>query len=198
MQRVMPGRVALQQAVPRQSDEIHVDPQVIEDQRQLVADTQTVKRAQLTADQNALVALGTDTVVDLTNSIFNPQDLGGAVLPTILIQFVVPQGTVFVLRKLGVTYSNPFVAMSRAVGWRVTVNGHRVSWIYNINDEYFYSSFGTVTEPLDIEPLVVGANGRLAVEVYPRFGFNDSLTMSARISGKIVKPANPESTGVTG
>lgn len=155
------------------------------------------QRQNAIAVRESMIHLSKDTVFDLTNSIRNPADLGGAVLPTILLSYLVPAGFVLKVNKIGITYSNPLVPMSQCVGWRVTVNGERVPNIFATGDEYFYSSFGQVNDPLEIEPLWIQANGTLAIEVYPRFGFNQQLTISGRVAGRIYKPANPELIGAT-
>jgi len=194
--RIMPGRLALNQAVPAVG-QTNVVPVVDPAAAQRSADAAAVARAQNTAALNALVSYGVDSVVDLTNYIVNPADVTFPVVtPIQLLNFRVPIGLVLVVKKIGVTYSNPVVAMTQTVGWRVIVNGHRVPWIFQTTDDYFYTSYGTVSQPLEVEPLVVQSGSLLALEVYPRFAFANALTVSGRFSGKLLKPATPDATGI--
>lgn len=142
------------------------------------------------ARKDLLVHLSKDTVVDLADYTRNPVDPGGGVQAIInLLSYVVPPGLVLKIDKVGITYSNPMVAMSQAVGWRVTVNGNRVPNIVAVTDGYMYSSFGEVNAPLEIAPLWVQSGETVAIQIYPRFGFNNQLTISGRLSGQLYKPA---------
>ena len=157
---------------------------------------QADQRAASIAAKEGLVHVGFDTVFDLSAYIRNPQDLGGATLPTVLLSYLVPVSRVLKIDRFAVTFSNPIVSMSQCVGWRVVIEGGRVPNINPVTDEYFYSSFGEVNQPLEIEPLWVQANMLIAIEVYPRFGFNQQLTVFGRLSGRLYDTANPNLVGV--
>jgi len=161
-----------------------------------IADLAEEKRKQNRADsvasKDALIHLGSDTVVDVSNYIRNPVDLGGATLPTVVVSYLVPSSLVLRVNKIGISYSNPIVSMSQCVGWRVVVNGNRVPNIVSTSDDYSYWNFGSVHAPMEIEPLWVQSQQLVAIEVYPRFGWNSALTVTARISGRLFKPASPE------
>jgi hypothetical protein len=155
-------------------------------------------RANDEALKDLIIHLSPDTVFDLANYVRNPADPGGGVVtPVILLSYLVPSAFILKINKIGITYSNPVVAMSQAVGWRVTINGDRVPNIVQTTDGYMYSSFGEVNSPLEIEPLWVQSNQTIAIEVYPRFGFNQQLTISGRLSGQIYKPATARLIGST-
>lgn len=185
-----PGKPTLRNAVinPPSASVTLVDEQA----RQAVDIAKAHGRAEAIARKETLIHLSNDTVVDISNYIRNPVDLGGATLPTTVVSYQVPTMLVLLINKIGVTYSNPMVSMSQCVGWRIVVNGNRVPNIVSTADDYSYSNFGSVHAPLEIEPLWVQAGQLVAVEVYPRFGFNSKLTVTARLSGRLYKPAVPE------
>lgn len=142
------------------------------------------------AVSRSLAHRGYDEALDVSNQIEHPADIGA---PINLVTFTVPNGMIAVVRKLGVYYSEPTVPMTLAVGWRVTVNNYRVPYIVHTGgtEDYCFTSFGDVANPLEVEELWVQANQTVAIQVRAFFTFNDHCVMVGRLSGRLFKPANP-------
>jgi hypothetical protein len=190
-----PGRMALSK-VPM-TTAVSMSPIEDELQKSAVSQALSNQRASQVALRDQLIHLSYESVFDLSAYIRNPVDLGGPTLPTPLLSYLVPSSQVLQITKIAVVYSNPVVSQSQCVGWRVTVNGGRVPNINPVTDEYFYSSYGEVNQPLEIDPLWVQSGNLIAIEVYPRFTFNSQLTVFGRLGGRLFKTASPETVGVS-
>lgn len=149
------------------------------------------------AISRSLAHRGYDEALDVSNQIEHPSDIGA---PINLIAFTVPNGMIAVIRKVGVYYSEPTVPMTLAVGWRIAVNNYRVPYVFHTGgtEDYCFTSFGDVSNPLEIEELWVQANQTVAIQVRAFFTFNDHCVMVGRLSGRLYKPANPNIITVAG
>lgn len=135
----------------------------------------------------AMLAQPVDAVIDRTDIIRNPS------VNANLVAFTVPEGTVARFNRLAVVYSEPLVANAVAVGWRVTINGNqvpRITFDFDGFGPFSYTSFGSVTAPVDIEPLFVQSGATVAIEIIPvAFGF--ALTLIGRLTGWLYSPQTP-------
>jgi hypothetical protein len=102
-----------------------------------------------------------------------------------LVSFTVPAGSVGIISGIGVSYSNPFIGMARAVGWHVTINGAPCPHYRPGTGSLFYYSVGDIANPCRIEPIFVNSQGTVAIEIVPIAGFNENLTLLGRITGRI-------------
>jgi hypothetical protein len=143
-------------------------------------------RARARAVGDALIHAGTDTPLDLIGEINNPAAAADIVFLN------VPNGQIAKIERIAVYYDDPAIAMMDVVGWRLAVNGNRVPNIREITSDYFFQSIGDMFTPMDIEPLIVQANARVAIEIIVTGGFAGALTLTARLSGRLFKQASLE------
>lgn len=139
-------------------------------------------RAKSRAEAVSLVHRGYDEVVDVTATINNP------VAVVTLVSFTVPSGMVAKFDRLAVVYSEPLVAMSQAVEWKLRINDGELPHI----SPYGYTNFGSLFVPLLVDPIWVQSNSTISVVVIPVAGFNNHLRMLGRLGGRLYKPAHPD------
>lgn len=143
-------------------------------------------RARAKAVGDALIHFGTDTPLDLIGEIINPavsQDI---------VWLDVPNGQIAKIERIALYYDDPAIAMMAVVGWRLAVNNNRVPNIRQVQSDYFFQSVGDMFTPMDIEPLIVQANARVAIQIIVTGGFAGALTLSGRLSGRMYKQASLE------
>ena len=134
---------------------------------------------------------GFNEVVDISGVLEDVQDTGAGLSFT-LVDYKVPPGQVARIEYLGVYYSNPVVPSMQSVGWRIMVNGKRLDNVVDSGNEYFYWSFGSISDPMKVQPIFVQSGQTIKISVTPRFLFNSKLLMIGRLSGRLYKPATPE------
>jgi len=140
----------------------------------------TVEPAVLAETIEQIEARGQFDCIDVTDELINPTTTA-----TNAVSFVVPARMVARITKIGLTLSNPLVAMSTAISWRVTIDGRQPPHFRHTTDEYFHHSISGVDRPMEIEPLYVKGGSTVAVEVLAAAGFNDALTVTARMGGRL-------------
>jgi hypothetical protein len=174
------------------ADAVERDPQEVRRELEVSRNLQVKARAV----SRSLTHRGNDEALDVSAQIQNPTDTGA---PIVLVEFEVPLGMVAVIDQIGIFYSEPIVPMTLAVGWRIAVNDNRIPYIVHSGgtEDYNFSSFGDVNDPMKIRELWVQANQRVAIQIRAFFGFNEALVMMGRLAGRLFKPANPNvaSTG---
>ncbi len=138
----------------------------------------------------SLAHRGFDEALDISAQIEHPSDTG---VPIVLVSYTVPRGLIAVIDSVGVSYSEPIVPMTLAVGWRIAVNDYRVPNIVHTGgtEDYKFTSFGDIMNPMSIRELWVQADQTVAIQVRAFNTFNDHLIMVGRLSGRLFKPANP-------
>ncbi len=156
-----------------------------------IFDAQNKLLANSRAIMEAATHKGFNEVVDITGVLEDVQDTG-ANLSFPLVSFTVPQGQVARMEYIGVYYSNPVVPSMQSVGWRVMVDESRLDNVVDNVNEYFYWSFGSVSDPMKVQPIFVQSGQVISISVTPRFLFNSKLMMIGRLSGRLYKPATPE------
>jgi len=134
--------------------------------------------------------------VDLVGVYQNNATHGIAPEAVNVVLFQCPNGCVLMVDQLAVFYSDPLVAASIAVGWRLTINGGQAPNVREINTSYFYTGFGDISHPNRIHPLWVQSGQTVALQVNPAGTFGEFLTVTCRISGKLFTPATPQILGV--
>jgi len=139
-------------------------------------------RAKSQAAAVSLVHRGFDEIVDVTAAINNP------VAVTTLVSFTVPTGLVAKFERLAVVYSEPLVAMSQAVAWELRIDGGQLPHV----SPYGYTNFGSLFEPLLVDPIWVQSGSTIAVVVIPEAWFDNHLRMLGRLGGRLYKPAHPD------
>jgi hypothetical protein len=143
--------------------------------------------AQGRAVAESLVHRGRDEVVDLVGTLSDP--VAGVVYS--LVSFTVPSGMVLSLNKIAVTYSNPQVAVSNIVGWRLIVDNAVVSNVgeYTSNRAIYYS-MGDLNMPVELHPVWVQSREVVSIEVTVADPlFDEHLVMWGRLGGRVYKPA---------
>lgn len=159
-----------------------VNPVASDEARLQVEAAEAELRAKTRAAAVSLVHRGHDEVVDITADINNPTAL------TTLVSFSVPAGLVAKFDRLAVIYSEPLVAMSRAVEWRLLVDDGELPHV----SPYGYTNFGSLFIPLRIDPIWVQANSTISIVVVPESWFDSHLRMLGRLGGRLYKPAHPD------
>ena len=117
--------------------------------------------------------------VEIFDDVQNPTDKIN------LVEFQVPGRSICMIRAIAVTYSDPLYTASDVVGWCVTIDGAIVPYIRHASKTFFYTSFGDLARPMEIEPLLVRSGQTVAIEIRPIAGFNEHLTMCGRLSGRL-------------
>jgi len=158
----------------------------------LMANSQVIKAAFFTR--------GYDECIDLVNLIQNPADagVGGTNYSVSVVNFTVPDGQVAIIDKIALVVSEPTVARCIYLGWRLTVNGNRVPNLVTAIPgfaDYNPVSFGSIYDPISIEPLYIQSGQVVSLDVVPVLLFQERVTVIGRIAGRLVKPASPELPG---
>lgn len=176
----------LADAEVRPANDIHREEQITRD---LALESRAVSRS--------LSHRGFDEALNVSRQIEHPTDTGA---PIDLVTYTVPEGLVAVVNAVGVFYSEPIVPMTVSVGWRIVVNRGRVPNIIHTggNEDYYYTSFGDIMDPMPIRELWVQAGQTISIQVRAFFGFDDHLVMIGAMSGRIFKPANPNLISIGG
>lgn len=150
-------------------------------------------RARAVAFSQLIIHRSADETVDLVGQTRNPI----AAVPVVAVNVVtyqVPIGMVAVFDQIGITYSDPMVPMTQSVGWQLTINGLQVPNVQQTNpgQEYFWWSAGEVNNPMQMRELWVQQRETIQVQIYATNGFDEQLTVTGRLSGRIYKPGTPE------
>jgi len=139
-------------------------------------------RAKSRAAAVSLVHRGFDEIVDVTAALNNP------VAVTTLVSFTVPTGLIAKFDRLAVVYSEPMVAMSHAVEWQLRIDNGELPHVA----PYGYTNFGSLFEPLRVDPIWVQSNSTILIVVIPAAWFDNHLRMLGRLGGRLYKPAHPD------
>ena len=145
-----------------------------------------------------LIHRGRDEVIDLTDFVENPNGHEISVL-----SFNVPDGQIVAIYKLALTYSDPMACMGRVVGWRIVVNDSTPQHIDSLTYHWRYNSMGSINEPIKIDPVYVQSGETFAIQISTQSipggvsntHWTEHLTVMARVSGKLYKPASPALIG---
>lgn len=142
------------------------------------------------AMKESFVHRGPDETVDVVDYILNPNF--GIVT---LVSFTIPDSMVGYFDAIGVFYSEPICTTSLAIGWRVSIDNFQVPNINHLTENWRFSNFGDMSDPMKVKPIWVQSGETISVEVQPfmgGIGFNAHLTMMGRLTGRLYKPATPE------
>ena len=86
-------------------------------------------------------------------------------VPFNAVAFIVPQGYVLKLTKVGLIISDPQVAQSAAIGWKVMIGANRLSYVMDTGADAFFFSHGDIGDPLELEPSNVQAGETVAISI---------------------------------
>lgn len=118
--------------------------------------------------------------VDLTNRLVNPT------AQTNILSLTVPAGMEFECVAVAVVYSEPYLAITRTIGWRIHVNGAPPPYIRNTTHQWFFVNCGDLNRPYDIPTLIVPANSTVALVISPQVaGFADHVLIEGRLIGSL-------------
>lgn len=145
--------------------------------------------------RSKLIHRAPDESIDLIQYYQNVVTHGVAPLAVNVVAYVVPNGCVAMIDQIAVFYSDPIVAQSIAIGWRLTINNGQVPNIRDTAFSYIYSGFADLSEPFRIHPVWVQSDQTIALQINPNGTFGEALTVTARMSGKLFKPSTPELIG---
>lgn len=116
----------------------------------------------------------------------------------VVVDFTVGDGQLAVLNKIAVDFSNP-VYVSLA-GWALNVNGGRVPNVLSsvglVNFNSFVSFSAGVMEPVCISPIYLQSGQTVELVVLTNVLINQGFIVTARLSGRIIRPATPLLMGV--
>lgn len=146
--------------------------------------------------QNKLLHRSPDESIDIMG--FYQNDVLHGIPPDAInvIVFTVPDGCVAMIDQIAVYYSDPLVAMSTAIGWRLTIDNGQVSNIKDPILSYMYSGFSDLSAASRVHPVWVQSGQTIALQANPSGTFAEAITITCRISGKLFKPATPEIMGI--
>lgn len=136
----------------------------------------------------SLLHKGKEEPLDIVDYVQNPN----TIIPSYLFNYVVPQGMIAMINRVGVIYSEPIISMTESVGWRLTVNGSSPPNILYGQSNYYWHSLGSLERPMEIEPLWCQSGELIRVEISALAAlFNERLCVTGRISGRLYQPASP-------
>ena len=139
--------------------------------------------------RESLVHRGPDETVDVVDYLLNPT----AAIAS-LVSFTVPNGMLAYFDQVGVYYSEGACTMCLAIGWRISIDERQVPNINHLTENWRFSNCGDPSSPLKLKPIWVQSGETISVQVQPVWAgvdFQNHLTMSGRLTGRIYKPATP-------
>ena len=123
-----------------------------------------------------------DECLDVSGTLANPTG------PANVVAYTPNTGSVAKVTRISIVFSNPFLAMTGNVGWRVLITGAQPAYM----TPYQFSSMGNIFEPIGIYPLWVQSNDTIALQVVVAATFTEHLVVIGRIAGQIFKPSSPQ------
>lgn len=121
---------------------------------------------------------------------YQPVDLSDRVInPTVqvdLLSLAVPAGMEFECAGVSIVYSEPYLAITRAVGWRVYVNDSIPPYVRNLHDNWLFVNCGDLGRLYQIPTLIVPAGSTISIVVSPQVAaFADHLIINGRLVGTL-------------
>jgi hypothetical protein len=112
-----------------------------------------------------------------------------------VLTFIVPQGRVFTVKKIGFRLTDPFLQGSADFSIDIFVDSQRIPFIDDVSganagfNNGLGLCFGDIAFPLEIEPLVVNSGSTFSLAI-TRFdpAFDEFVMVTARVVGKLSKP----------
>jgi hypothetical protein len=129
-----------------------------------------------------LTSRGNDESLDVINTVTNPT------VAVNVVTYTPGPGQVAKITGLAVVFSNPFLAMTGNVGWRILITGAQPPYV----TPYQFTCMGNIFDQINIYPLWVQSNDTVAIQVTLSAGFTEHLVVIGRITGQIFKPSSPQ------
>lgn len=166
---------------------------LIQDQLAVQIATNNLK-TESRAKAASLIHYGFDTSVNIVGRLV--ESLYVTASPVDAVNFLVPPSMVFKLTKIALVFSDPIIAMSDSIGWRITVNNDRVPYITRVPEttiinDYFYGARGSLSEPMKIEPLWIQAGQTVAIRLYIESSHDDHCLIQGNLVGLLFKAGSP-------
>ena len=150
-----------------------------------VADFEATEKAvsnENRAHVKGLLHVGLDEPLSVTGSV----DLL-AMVDAIPLTYQVPESAVAVIKTISVLFSDPTGVLYGLGAWELLVNGAKLPNYDSDNLE----DVGSLTENVDISGLVVQSGSIIQIVVAGAAAVLVPLTVMARITGRVIKPASP-------
>lgn len=123
--------------------------------------------------------------VDLSASLVNPTT------QAVLVDFHVPAGMWFHCAGVSVVYSEPYLAVTRAIGWRVFVNESPPPYVRNTNHQWRFINCGDLGRLYEIHGINLPAASDVSLVIGPQVSFTDHVIITGRLVGSLY-PAGKE------